>query len=102
MRRFELHRDIDISGVSGCGIVAQGVVADSGKVALFWRGQYPSVDIKDSMEHVVAIHCHGGLTRVVWLDSEDGLLIPKPYNAHPRQVAITGAGSRPYDEGTQW
>ena len=35
-RRFELHRDDDVSGVSGTGVVAEGVLFSSGRVALEW------------------------------------------------------------------
>src|SRR4051794_16547249 len=34
--RFELHRDQDISGVSGVGVVAEGVAFTDGTVALRW------------------------------------------------------------------
>jgi hypothetical protein len=36
MRRFELHRDEDATGISGVGKVAEGVQFSSGEVALKW------------------------------------------------------------------
>lgn len=70
MRRFELHRDIDISHVSGTGIVAQGCQYDDGTVALRWISDRPSTTFWASVADVVAVHCHGGLSRIVFLDPE--------------------------------
>lgn len=74
LRRFQLHRTTDISGVSGTGIVADGVVFPSGTVALCWRGEWPtSVVFHDrGIESVQHIHGHGGATRIVWLDMVGG------------------------------
>jgi hypothetical protein len=41
-RRFELHRDTDITGVSGTGVVAEGVAFSDGVVALRWRSAWPT------------------------------------------------------------
>jgi len=65
MRLFELRRDVDETGISGTGVVAQGVVFDSGKVTLSWLTEHSSVAVYDSIEEVVAIHGHGGKTRVM-------------------------------------
>jgi hypothetical protein len=69
MRRFELHRHVDLSGVSGTGVVAQGVEFTDGSVAIRWRGDWATTTIHDrgsaSVEH---IHGHGGSTDIVWLD----------------------------------
>lgn len=71
MRRFELHRDQDVTGVSGEGVVADGVEFPDGTVALRWRGGWPtSVVFHDrGIEAVEAVHGHGGATRIVWLDA---------------------------------
>lgn len=71
MRRFELHRDEDVSGVSGVGVVAEGVAfSDDGPVAMRWRGAWPtSVVFHDrGVASLELIHGHGGRTRIVWLD----------------------------------
>ena len=70
LRRFELQRDTDITGVSGVGVVAEGVVFSDGTVALRWRGEWPtSVVFHDrGIEAVDHIHGHGGATRVVYVD----------------------------------
>lgn len=69
-RRFELHRVEDKSGVSGTGVVAEGVEFFDGTVALRWKTEHSSFGNYDSMAKLEAIHGHGGTTRVVWLDLE--------------------------------
>ena len=67
---FVLRRDEDLSGVSGTGVVAQGVEFTDGTVALRWMGSLRSTVIYASLEDLIAIHGHGGRTRVVWLGEE--------------------------------
>lgn len=70
-RRFQLHRDTDVSGVSGTGIVADGVMWTDGTASIRWRSEHASVVFWDrGMESVDKIHGHGGATRVVWIDGE--------------------------------
>lgn len=64
---FVLRRDEDESGVSGEGVVAQGVVFTDGAVALRWLTEYRSTGIYNSIEDVERIHGHGGKTKVVFL-----------------------------------
>ena len=71
MRRFRLVRAQDISGVSGVGVVAEGVQFSSGKVALTWCSDVHSVTVFDGVKDVEAIHGHGGRTLVNWLDPPD-------------------------------
>lgn len=68
MRRFNLVRDQDITGVSGTGIVAEGVVFSTGWVALTWLTAINSIVFYPSIDNVYHIRGHGGATRVVWLD----------------------------------
>lgn len=65
MKLFELHRNEDETGVSGTGIVAQGVIFDNGKVSLTWLTSVSSVAVYDSIEDVVKIHGHEGKTRII-------------------------------------
>lgn len=69
MRRFQLHRDVDVSGVSGTGVVADGVVFPDGTVALRWRGARSSTVVWGSIDDVEAVHGHGGATRLAWVDA---------------------------------
>lgn len=68
MRAFTLVRDDDVTGVSGTGVVAEGVEFSSGVVALTWLSEWPtSVVFHDrGLESVVAVHGHGGKTRIVF------------------------------------
>jgi hypothetical protein len=70
VRRFELVRDQDVSGVSGVGIVAEGVQFHDGQVSVSWFGAHHCVSVWPHIDDVTAIHGHGGLTRIVWLDEE--------------------------------
>lgn len=72
MRRFVLHRDEDITGVSGTGVVAEGVEFTDGVVVIRWRGDWPTSTVHHDrgMAAVQHIHGHGGATRVVWVDPE--------------------------------
>ena len=65
MRLFTLRRDVDISGVSGIGIVAEAVEFTDGTVALRWRTEHRSTAVYSSLSDVVAIHGHNGATHLV-------------------------------------
>jgi hypothetical protein len=68
MKAFILHRNEDVSGVSGIGVVAEGVQFTDGKVALRWiTGEHRSTVLWDSVESVEKIHGHDGRTMVIWL-----------------------------------
>lgn len=64
MRTFILKRIRDLSGVSGTGEIAEGVVFPSGKAVVFWKTATPSINIYDNVEDVLRIHGHGGATEV--------------------------------------
>lgn len=70
MRRFVLQRDEDESGVSGTGLVAEGVVFWDGHAALRWRSNTRSTTLYDNISDLEGIHGHGGKTRIVWMDGE--------------------------------
>jgi hypothetical protein len=72
LRRLELVRHDDISGVSGTGVVAEGVLFSSGRVALEWTSEWPTSVVfhQRGMESVEAIHGHSGATEIRWLDEE--------------------------------
>lgn len=68
MRRFHFERLEDQSGVSGCGIVAEGVVFSNGKVALEWLSNRASMAFYDSLSDVEHIHGHSGKTKIIFDD----------------------------------
>jgi len=65
MKPFWLQRVEDESGVSGVGLVAEGVIFSSGWCALTWLTEHMSVSLYQSIEEVEAIHGHDGKTKVV-------------------------------------
>ncbi|WP_237773040.1 hypothetical protein [Streptomyces luteocolor] len=67
-RPFHLQRDHDVSGVSGTGIVAHGVLWPDGTASVRWAGPRPSIVFWDSIDDALAVHGHGGHTRLVFAD----------------------------------
>ncbi|MFF4369664.1 hypothetical protein [Streptomyces sp. NPDC001594] len=69
-RRFHLLRHTDISGVSGTGIVADGILWPDGTASLRWRGERPSTVHWDRIADTQAVHGHKGATEIVWDEPE--------------------------------
>lgn len=69
MRRFRLNRLQDDSGISGTGVVAEGVVFSNGRVGLAWLTAWATVSFYPSVEAVEAVHGHAGRTVMEWLDA---------------------------------
>jgi hypothetical protein len=68
-RRFIVVRDDDVSGVSGTGVVCEGVQFSDKHAAVHWLGKWPmTTPHHQGVKTIKAIHGHGGKTRVVWLD----------------------------------
>lgn len=70
IRTFKLVRDEDESGVSGTGIVAEGVKWSDGECAVKWLTFCSSTGIYKNVESVQKVHGHQGKTRVVFDDGE--------------------------------
>jgi hypothetical protein len=78
LRRFHVQRDVDFTGISGVGIVAEGIQFGDGVVVMRWleainpnnreRGVKPTTVIHESIESVLALHGHNGATSVIWVD----------------------------------
>lgn len=66
MKKFQLVREEDETGISGTGVVAEGVQSTNGKCVLFWLSELKSVAVYDSISELKAIHGHNGKTQVVW------------------------------------
>lgn len=67
-RPFVLRRAVDVSGVSGTGDVAEGVVFGDGTVALRWRSSMASTVLWASLDDAIAVHGHDGRTTAVFAD----------------------------------
>jgi len=66
IRTFKLVRAVDVSGISGTGVVAEGVEFTGSKVALHWLGDVSTVELFDNIEALIDIHGHDGSTNVVY------------------------------------
>jgi hypothetical protein len=73
MKMFWLSRKQDVSGVSGVGIVAEGVEFHDGQCVISWFGQLHSINVYPDITTLITVHGHGGSTEVVWekLPAED-------------------------------
>lgn len=67
-RRFHLKRIEDVHGVSGTGVVAEGVQFTNGYVCLTWLTPLTSLCIYHSVVVLEKIHGHDGRTIVVFDD----------------------------------
>lgn len=79
MRRFEVIRTEDVTGMSGTGVVAAGVTFDDGTTVVRWkelpedspnylRGVRATTVIFPNPEAVIALHGHAGATTLHWID----------------------------------
>jgi hypothetical protein len=67
-RRFYLDRSTDVTGASGTGRVADGVLWPDGTVTIRWRGEHQSTVNWDNLASAELVHGHDGATRMVFLD----------------------------------
>ena len=70
MRRFELIRNEDVSGVSGTGVIAEGVEFGDRTVVVRWHGKTASTVCWASIDDAMAVHGHEGRTSLRWLDAD--------------------------------
>lgn len=69
IRKFVLYRFVDVSGISGSGIVAIGTEFDGKKCVLNWvdsKQHVNSLVIYDSIHDLEKIHGHDGRTAVMF------------------------------------
>lgn len=76
MRRFTMRREFDVSGVSGTGIVLEGVHFSTGVVVIHWLTPPPrgSISVFDDLSQFLAIHVQphpDNRTVLVWEDGEE-------------------------------
>lgn len=69
-RLFHLQRDQDISGVSGTGRVADGVLWPDGSCCVRWRSATASVSVWANFQDMIAVHGHNGATKIVFHGGE--------------------------------
>ncbi len=108
MRRFVLVRKVDVSGVSGAGLVAEGVQFSDGRASTRWlpkAGGPAQTCVWDRVDDVLAVHGHGGLTELRWIDPPPGTPPATPATtvipALPPTSVLdqpAGAGPKLFDE----
>lgn len=69
MKRFVLRRLEDETGVSGTGIVAEGVQFTNDTCVLVWLTEIRSIGaFYNSIDIVDQLHGHSGKTVIEWID----------------------------------
>lgn len=71
MRTFQVVREEDVSGVSGTGVIAEGVLFSNGKVVVNWISMHKIIEMADSVAEWQAVHGHEGKTKIVWDDEAE-------------------------------
>ncbi len=78
VRIFQLVREEDVSGISGTGVIAEGVEFTDGTVAMRWAFSegpagyiFPTLAFHPDIRNVERLHGHGGRTKVVWAEAEE-------------------------------
>jgi hypothetical protein len=66
LRKFHVQRSEDVSGLSGTGIVAVGVMYPTGLCIMEWLTPIKSINQYHSIADLEALHGHEGRTTVVW------------------------------------
>jgi len=100
MRRFTMRREFDVSGVSGTGIVLEGVHFSTGVVVIHWLTPPPrgSISVFDDMEQFLSIHVRphpGNHTVLRWEDGEELVDLALPDVAG---VTVDGVGRERTEE----
>lgn len=68
MRKFVLVRTEDVSGVSGTGVVAEGLEFSNGTCAITWMTPYRCIATYESIKALEHVHGHAGATVVIFED----------------------------------
>ena len=73
VKRFRLNRMVDESGMSGLGIVAEGVELPNGMVVMWWLVPPHSIQQYRSLDDLRHIHGHGAknTTEIVYDSGEE-------------------------------
>lgn len=89
---FDLIRDADVSGVSGTGRVAEGMVFSDGEAVIHWLGTYPTTTAHPKgITSIRYIHGHSGATRIVINDPVQRL--ERIAAAHSKEILAGGLTS---------
>lgn len=68
LKRFRLVRETDVTGISGTGVVAEGIEFTNGWCVIVWLTEVNSMGFYPSVKNVDYIHGHEGATKIEWID----------------------------------
>lgn len=68
MRTFILYRVTDVSGISGTGVVAEGVEFTDGTCVCRWTTDTATTTVYANIQDVESIHGHDGATKLIFED----------------------------------
>jgi hypothetical protein len=94
VRVFQLVRGRDVTGVSGTGVVADGVLWPDGTMTIRWRGDHPSTVHWACLTDAETVHGHGGATRFVWVAAGPPVVEVTDAMVDRAFVALYGDGLR--------
>lgn len=67
MKQFLLVRNEDETGISGTGVVAEGVEFSHGECVISWMTTHRSIGVYPNIKELINIHGHAGKTVVEWV-----------------------------------
>jgi hypothetical protein len=74
MCRFILVRNKDATGVSGTGVVAEGIVFTNGMTVILWLRKPYAMGIYQTLNDVISVHGHEGATEIHFIDESEMML----------------------------
>lgn len=80
MRAFYLIRNVDDSGISGTGVVAEGIEFGDKTVVIRWRTGTSSTVLWKSIDDAMEVHGHNGHTYVSWISIPEHMPVTEPIN----------------------
>ena len=69
-KRFIIVRTKDVSGVSGTGVVAEGITFHDGQTVVSWYGKHHIFECPRTLATWLKVHGHKGSTQVRWIDTK--------------------------------
>lgn len=69
--RFILVRNKDATGVSGTGVVAEGIVFTNGMTVILWLRKPYAMGIYQTLNDVISVHGHEGATEIHFIDENE-------------------------------
>ena len=91
-RRFVLIRD-EHDGVNKPGVVAEGILFQSGKVSINWTLHPHSVHTCDTLADLMIVQDKNGITRIQWIDGSEAMIRVQSVGRQRLQSAQEHLGS---------